>query len=304
MDDLPAAVAARNSAAPDLIPFTDDDLRHEIESAPPRARSHELVAEIDGTVVGFCLLCARWWTDDPSRFSASLIVHADHRRRGGGSALYTAVEADARAEGATLLYGWVRENEPWSLRFAEERGCTRTGTVDRPSWLHVPTARTTDDDERRLADEGIDISSLAELGAGEKLLRAVHRLDETTATDVPSSDTWEGSSFEEWSAYILQAPGSGLDSIWIALHGDTPIGLTTMTRHGRDAGTGYTGVDRAYRGRGIARALKMHATQAAADAGIQRLYTSNSVHNTAMLTINTALGFQSLPARVEVVKAL
>jgi GNAT superfamily N-acetyltransferase len=57
------------------------------------------------------------------------------------------------------------------------------------------------------------------------------------------------------------------------------------------AEVGDTGVQRDYRRRGIARALKMMVTRYATDHGIERVHTDNRADNTGMLAINRELGF-------------
>lgn len=301
--DIDGAVAVRNRVSPDTIPLTSEDLRHEIDAAPERAHSHQWVAEYDGKVVGFSLVRARWWTDDPSRFTVTLFINPSLQRQGIGSELYTRSEDAARGEGAVMLYAWVREDNPAAVAFAEHRGYTPTGAIDRLSRLHVPTANL------EVADDGVKVGnirllSLAELGTGDDILRQLHTLDETTAKDVPSSDTWAGSSFDEWKSHVYGAPGVMPDGFWVALDGERPVGLTWLVVHGTAASTGYTGADRAYRGRGIARALKTRVTRWARESGIEWIYTSNDASNAGMLAINVALGFQFLPARVEMVKSL
>ncbi len=66
----------------------------------------------------------------------------------------------------------------------------------------------------------------------------------------------------------------------------------------------YTGVDRAYRGRGVARALKLRTIQWARQNNVDFIYTGNDIANQRMLAINVQLGYEPLPGWVEVVKEL
>jgi mycothiol synthase len=70
------------------------------------------------------------------------------------------------------------------------------------------------------------------------------------------------------------------------------------------AATGYTGVLRAYRGRGVATALKVAAVQWARARGMAYIYTGNDLTNAPMLAINSQLGFEPLPASAQLVKHL
>ena len=68
-----------------------------------------LVAELEGVVVGFVTIWARYRSsepdDDPREhgFVSDLVVLATHRRRGIGRALLRAAESRARAAGAPLV---------------------------------------------------------------------------------------------------------------------------------------------------------------------------------------------------------
>lgn len=56
-------------------------------------------------------------------------------------------------------------------------------------------------------------------------------------------------------------------------------------------GVGYTGVDPAHRGRGLARAVKQHLHHQAAALGVRRLYTDNEENNAGIRRVNTELGY-------------
>ena len=59
--------------------------------------------------------------------------------------------------------------------------------------------------------------------------------------------------------------------------------------------TGFTGVRREYRGRGIAMALKLRAVDYAKSHGYREIRTWNSTLNAPMLGINVRLGFVKQP---------
>ena len=64
---------------------------------------------------------------------------------------------------------------------------------------------------------------------------------------------------------------------------------------GRRAHNAFTGVLREYRGRGLARALKVLATEEARQQGRRWISTMNNARNTAMLAINSSLGYERQP---------
>jgi RimJ/RimL family protein N-acetyltransferase len=61
--------------------------------------------------------------------------------------------------------------------------------------------------------------------------------------------------------------------------------------------SGFTGVLREHRGRGLANLVKSVSLRRAAVAGITAAYTSNDAENAPMLAVNTWLGYQFTAAQ-------
>jgi len=79
----------------------------------------------------------------------------------------------------------------------------------------------------------------------------------------------------------------------LAYDGDEPAGLALLLPLADDEYlNALTGVLPAYRGRGLARALKVVSGEAAREAGRRYLVTNNNARNAPMLAVNDALGFE------------
>jgi GNAT superfamily N-acetyltransferase len=157
-----------------------------------------------------------------------------------------------------------------------------------------------------MAQHGICITTLAELGPdNEEILRRLHRLDIETTRDVPMSDEFTDMPYEEWTKQLLDAPALTPESVWIALDGERQVGLAYLARRGERAGSNwFTGVDREYRGKGIARSLKLRTVEWARENGMDWIYTGNEMSNAPMLAINIEMGYEPLPASIEMVKEI
>ena len=95
------------------------------------------------------------------------------------------------------------------------------------------------------------------------------------------------------------------DASVVAYDGRIIAGLTmTAKRQPLDGSTWITGVGREYRGRGIGTAIKVEALSRAKARGLRALVTTNDKPNKAMREINATLGYQPLPARVQLEKPL
>ena len=64
-----------------------------------------------------------------------------------------------------------------------------------------------------------------------------------------------------------------------------------------------TGTRRAYRGRGLALAVKLASIEWAAANGITRMLTFNDATNAPMLAVNRRLGYEPIGRRVELAQA-
>jgi RimJ/RimL family protein N-acetyltransferase len=85
--------------------------------------------------------------------------------------------------------------------------------------------------------------------------------------------------------------------MFIAIADGGVVGYAQLTRVTDEvAENGLTAVRRAWRGQGIATALKRAQLRWAKNAGFERIQTSNDEANTAMRGINARLGYEPEPA--------
>ena len=66
-----------------------------------------------------------------------------------------------------------------------------------------------------------------------------------------------------------------------------------------DVWTSYTCTDPGYRGRGLARGIKLQTLAQAVELGVPLVYTANDSENAPMLRINETLGYRARPGFVE-----
>lgn len=267
--------------------FGVDELAHALET------DHEsawILAYLGGEAAGIGV-------GRPSSIAGSLYAMArvlpEHRRRGVGSALYEALSAHARRSTRTSLWGRIREDDADSRRFVERRGFNEVGREYEVA-LDVEQA-----DLSAEPRAGVEIVSLAERPA---LVRAVYDLDADVAPDVPSHEEGhEPTSFERWYDQYLEGPGAVPEALMVALADDQVVGYAGLRRRGAVspiAENQLTAVRRAWRGRGIATALKRAQVERARAAGIERIFTTNDETNVAMRGVNARLGYRPEPVKI------
>ncbi|HEY7339363.1 MAG TPA: GNAT family N-acetyltransferase [Ktedonobacterales bacterium] len=298
--DFPALAALL--AVRDPEPPTPE-LLQEWEGNAPAGLVRQRLAAFDelgdadaATMVGFSD-AASWPWEPPHQFWISTVVAPGHRRQGLGAQLTEAALAFAREQRATQLVAEVRDNVAEGLHFAERYGFRRDRHIFE-SRLHLA-----DFDEQRFADavarveaEGIRFLSLADLGDAEEARRELYDLNATLARDTPGRDG-DFMPFEQFQKTVCSASWYRPDGEIVAVTGDSWIGMAAV---GYFANTNsmynmFTGVDPAWRGRGIALALKLLTIACARRYGAAYISTNNDSENTPMLAINRTLGYQPEP---------
>jgi GNAT superfamily N-acetyltransferase len=176
-------------------------------------------------------------------------VLAGQRRRGAGTALYEAISMWASERGAREVEVSVAGNDPESLSFAQRRGFTeerrQVGLVLNLAGLSPLQVQP---------PAGIEIVTWAQR---PELARGMYEVDLEAHPDIPGFGDVEVEPFEDWMAHNMQRPTDSGEATFIALAGEEVVGFAKLSLTAPTAaGHSLTAVKRAWRGRGIARALK------------------------------------------------
>jgi mycothiol synthase len=86
--------------------------------------------------------------------------------------------------------------------------------------------------------------------------RAAYDVIERAFSEWPE---YEGESFEDWRADCLGRPGFAPDLLALAVRGDEVVGVAALIEDPREGWVSHLAVAREHRGRGLARALLVHA---------------------------------------------
>jgi mycothiol synthase len=292
LPDREASLAIQNSVSPRRRISLADVLDYE-EAVE---HSIELLAEEDGQVVG----SAHGGLEAGSRHpEASIAVLPEHRGRGIGTALYRELSAWARSIGADALYSAVEESDPESLDWARRRGFVERSRDSRLvlelAGIEAPVV---------VPPAGIEILTWAERPDASEGMYEVYV---EASPDIPGEEDEPTPEYGEWLRQHMQGAGDRPDATFVALAGDDVVGYSKFSLTDAQPEIAFhdlTAVKRAWRGKGIAGALKATQIRWAKERGYRRLETMNEERNEPIRRLNERYGYRLEPGRVFIVGPL
>jgi GNAT superfamily N-acetyltransferase len=260
---------------------------HRVTTVPERARLRVWVAEVGGEVIGRSEAFLNFFTRRSRNCFVGVGVRSEHRRHGIASRLLEPAVAHARSLDAEQLIANFYENEA-GVAFASAHG------------FHEVRAETESVlDPRRVTDQPHDHVELRPVSDVDPHL--VHAIDVEASLDVPQTETVDHLPYDEWRQHVLEYPLFTADGSFVAMVDGVAAAVSLLVAD-PESGRGmnmFTGTLRAYRGRGLALAVKLATTHWAAAHGITQIVTDNDETNAAMLAINRRLGYVPHSRRVE-----
>lgn len=292
--DLHRVAAIWTALSPE--PVTVEELLEQEENDRFEHRYRLVVVDETGFIAGL----GRAYRSPEARaglFAVKAWIDPEYRGLGLGRQLCDALEAYAREHGATEYESWVRDNEPRSLDFARQQGFeierhVFQSTLVPASFDETPFAGAVE----RVEASGIRFFTVAE-EPGEASERGLYDLYHRTAWDIPGFPLASYPPYEDWYKWVFTQSDSRPDLMIIAADGDRFVGCSVMVEVAVSGTlyTDYTCVEKEYRGRGIALALKLLSIRAAQRWGAPLMRTNNDSQNAPMLAVNRKLGYLPQP---------
>jgi GNAT superfamily N-acetyltransferase len=285
-----------------MQPPTADDLAENDRDLPPGSILHRTIAvDGNGQVIGLGE-AFRYPNTKAGKFYLTVVVDRNARGAGIGSALLEQVESFAISQGGNYFVGSVRDDDPVSLAYIHKRGYATerhgfTSRLDLTTWDGAPHAGVLEE----VRAGGIRLLSLAE-HAGPEAEARLYELMSRTMVDLPGYEAAQFMSFETWQNGFIKRAGA--ENVIIAADGDRFVGVTIMNKTDAGLYTAHTSVDRAYRGRHIALALKLYSIELARDRGLKAMTTGNDSLNAPMIAVNRKLGYVPQAGEYDVAKRL
>jgi mycothiol synthase len=215
------------------------------------------------------------------------IVRPDSRRQGIGSTLYAEMSRWAGERDFDQLEAWIDDEETEGLAFAGRRGFVE---VSRELKVVLELA----DHEPPPVDPppGIEIVTWAERPDAVRGMYEVYREAEP---DIPGYEGDEVAPFDAWLANDMSGSGDRPEWTFVALASDEVVGYAKFSLTEAQPDVAFhdlTGVKRAWRGRGIAGALKRRQIAWARENAFRRVVTNNEERNEPIRRLNERLGYK------------
>ncbi len=251
----------------------------------------DLLALEEGAVLGSGF--AALFPGFRDRITVFVTIPAPNRRRGAGTALYEALSDWARERGIEIVVAVVADNDAESLAFAEQRGFVEErrekGVALDLTAIEAPAVEP---------PPGVEIVSWAER---PELVRGIYDVSVEASPDVPGYEDEEHEPFEDWVAHEMSGPSDRPDATFVAVARDEVVGyakFSLTTARPTHAYHDLTAVKRAWRGRGVARALKAAQITWAKANGFEELRTQNDERNEPIRRLNAEFGYVPAIGRI------
>lgn len=265
------------------------------------------IAEVDGRPLAYLDWMHGPPDQDPERYClVEVALDRGHLDVDLLAFLWRWVTGEAEATGSRKLEAYAGEDEPEVMEALKRAGYERD-RLEKVWELDLKErGGQLASDARKARSEakktGIDFMTVADWQDPQAMAK-LHALDDSTRKDIPTTFPILPEPIEDFTRRA-GAPDRPHDVWWIALAGDRPVAMSYLRVPPvrGNAWTGYTCCDREYRGRGLARAVKLQSLAQAAERGVPFVYTDNDSENAPMLHINERLGYLPRPGFVSLLK--
>lgn len=307
-DDYTDISDVLNDEHPDW-PTTPEELAYEDAARDPGHYQATLVAEQiqsgSNRLVGIAYIRPDMLAYREGKFLIGICVRPGVQGCSIGKQLYQAIVDHLTPLKPCELQTEVWETHPRAVRFITDRDFVETWRrID--SFLDISQFDTTAyiGLEEYVSSLGITIKTYAELEYDPDLIAKLHALDWELWQDIPYGQSLTQRSLQQFTREELQSLQFLPEACFIATYGNEFVGYSKVIQGDNYLMTDMTGVRSIYRGKKIATLLKLRGIQYAQAQDNLQLHTTNDANNTAMLALNTKLGFQYQGATIRYMKRL
>jgi GNAT superfamily N-acetyltransferase len=260
------------------------------------AKIERFIGEIGGEPVAYAFQRHQLWTTPKRYGGVSSDLMPSHRTPARIDALFAAMEERANTDGAKTFTSWCWEDDQPRLNVVRARGYVeerrqRFWELDLVA-NRAKLETMAKESRAKMGEEKIRVLTVDRDTDPDKW-KKLWQMSEEAVQDIPTTVPFTAMSFDDFMKW-MRSPGLREDRTWIARDGDAILGVSMLSYPPKRGvvSTDWTGVARAGRGRGIARAVKYETVMQAIGLGVDRIRTDNDFKNTPILHINETMGYK------------
>ena len=260
------------------------------------SKIERFIGELNGTRVAYASQRHTNWKTSTRYGGVGGDVLPAHRTPERLDALFTAMEERSRADGAQTFTTWAWEDDDLRLQVLTKRGYREErrqrfwelDLVANRAKLEAMAAAS----REKMREQHITVLTIDRDDDPEKFTK-LWRMSNEAEQDIPTTVPHVEGAFDDFLKW-MRSPGLRDDRIWIARDGDAILGVSILSYPPKRGvvQTDWTGVGRAGRGKGVARALKCETVMQAIALGVDKVRTDNDFKNTPILHINDTMGYR------------
>ena len=300
--DYPIVLKLMKAAVPEL-PISEEQLRNHYENRDGSTRFERLVVVIDDEIVAYGMY--EQLTTSPKEFLIYGAVHPNCQHKGIGTLLYDRIVATLSQFNPLLVGAYVLENKNRSIEFLRARGF-QDAQQEQLKYQMVCDIASSElifpsGIEEYLRSQGIMIKTLKELQSEENFAFKLYELYRELIQQTPSSQPLLQKSFDEF-VDDLRSLDLLAEAYHIALRQGDYIGMNILYKMPEQEVlfNEFTGVKQNYRGRDIAKTLKLRGMAYAKSHSYTTIVTHNDLRNEPIIQLNRQLGFVALIKYVKI----
>ena len=298
-DDYSRISEINNLISPER-PLSVAELLEENQTRDPKIKEQYFVALLKNQIQGYLMYTQFQVNFHLQHFWLRAGVHPDFRRLGIGSKLLKCAMQELEQYKPEMLRVGVREDRDYSIQFLEHHGFTE-------EWRRLNLVLKLEDFDatpfagsiEKLESQGFSFKTIDQLHDDPDRDQKLCDLCNVVGDDVPLGLVNTHITLEQFRKSFLEISWAREEAFVIAIFDGQYVGVNNLgVDSNGNSFVDITGVLPAFRGRGLASALKLLGIEWARSQGIKEMFTNNDAINTPMIAVNEKFGFARRPSQI------
>ncbi|MFD1675933.1 GNAT family N-acetyltransferase [Alicyclobacillus fodiniaquatilis] len=259
------------------------------------------VVSESGQMLGYGRVVSGPWDPgtSPGDFNFVILVAKEWRKSGIGKHIYDHILQFSKQNGAKRLSTFVYETEQEQLNWLERLGFAKSiHTFNSVLDLQKFDPHSFSTTLQSVRSTGLKFATLADYPDTDEMFSRFFDVMMELTSDVPNADRMQFPDFDTMKYICKHMAPWEPSAIQLIVDDHRWVAMSVLTRMPDQwYNCVLTGVDRDYRGRGLALAVKVKSAEYAKNNGGQFIRTYNDSTNDRILRVNQRMGFAAQPGQ-------